>query len=138
MAKQQSKCFIGIDVSKQQLEVAVHESAGQFRCANKVPAFGQLIVELIERRPALIVLEATGGLEVPVVSALQAAGLPVVVVNPRRVRDFARALGQLASKKSISHPWFRSSVTMSTSIVTPSRSNWTSSSIRLSSRENPY
>jgi transposase len=47
-------------------------------------------------RPALIVLEATGGLEIPVVAALHAAGLPVVVVNPRQVRDFAKALGQLA------------------------------------------
>lgn len=96
MAKKKSKSFIGIDVSKQQLEVAVHESDCQFRCANKVNAFGKLIVELIEQRPALIVLEATGGLEIPVVSALHAAGLPVVVVNPRQVRDFAKALGQLA------------------------------------------
>lgn len=96
MAKKKSKSFIGIDVSKQQLEVAVHESDCQFRCANEVNAFGKLIVELIDWRPALIVLEATGGLELPVVNALQAAGLPVVVVNPRQVRDFAKALGQLA------------------------------------------
>ena len=96
MTKKESKSFIGIDVSKQQLEVAVHERDCQFRCANKVPAFGKLIVELIDWRPALIVLEATGGMEIPVVSALHAAGLPVVVVNPRQVRDFAKALGQLA------------------------------------------
>ena len=96
MAKKKLKSFIGIDVSKQQLEVAVHESDCQFRCANKVNAFGKLIVELIERQPALIVLEATGGLEIPVVSALHAAGLPIVVVNPRQVRAFAKALGQLA------------------------------------------
>ena len=96
MAKKKSKSFIGIDVSKQQLEVAVHESDCQFRCANKVNAFGKLIVALIDWRPALIVLEATGGLEIPLVSALHAAGLPVVVVNPRQVRDFAKALGQLA------------------------------------------
>ena len=96
MAKKKLKSFIGIDVSKQQLEVAVHESDCQFRCANEVNAFGKLIVELIERQPALIVLEATGGLEIPVVSALHAAGLPIVVVNPRQVRDFAKALGQLA------------------------------------------
>ena len=96
MAKKKSKSFIGIDVSKQQLEVAVHERDCQFRCANKVPAFGKLIVELIDWRPALVVLEATGGLEIPVVNALQAVGLPVVVVNPRQVRDFAKALGQLA------------------------------------------
>jgi transposase len=96
MAKKKSKSFIGIDVSKQQLEVAAHESDYQFRCPNKASAFGELIAELISLRPALIVLEATGGLEIPVVSALHAAGLPVVVVNPRQVRDFAKALGQLA------------------------------------------
>lgn len=96
MSKKKSKPFIGIDVSKQMLEVAVHESDYQFRCANKASAFGDLIVELITLRPALIVLEATGGLEIPVAAALHAAGLPVVVVNPRQVRDFAKALGQLA------------------------------------------
>jgi len=94
MTKKKSKSFIGIDVSKQQLEVAAHESDYQFRCPNKASAFGELIAELM--RPALIVLEATGGLEIRVVSALHAAGLPVVVVNPRQVRDFAKALGQLA------------------------------------------
>jgi transposase len=88
--------FIGIDVSKQQLEVAVHERDYQFRCPNKMDSFGALCAELIDLRPALIVLEATGGLEMPVVNALQAAGLPVLVVNPRQVRAFAKALGQLA------------------------------------------
>jgi transposase len=96
MARKKSRSFIGIDVSKQQLEVAAHESDYQFRCANKASAFGELSAELIAMRPALVVLEATGGLEIPVVSALHAAGLPVVVVNPRQVRDFAKALGQLA------------------------------------------
>jgi transposase len=96
MSKKKSKSFIGIDVSKKLLEVAAHESDYQFRCPNKASAFGELITELITLRPALIVLEATGGLEIPVVAALHAAGLPVVVVNPRQVRDFAKALGQLA------------------------------------------
>jgi transposase len=96
MFQKKSKAFIGIDVSKQLLEVAAHESDYQFSCANKASAFGELIVELIALRPALIVLEATGGLEIPVTAALHAAGLPVVVINPRQVRDFAKALGQLA------------------------------------------
>jgi transposase len=96
MSKKKSKSFIGIDVSKQQLEVAVHESDYKFHCPNKISSFGQLIAELIDLQPALIVLEATGGLEIPVVSALHAVGLPVVVVNPRQVRDFAKALGQFA------------------------------------------
>jgi transposase len=96
MSKKKSKSFIGIDVSKEQLEVAGHESEYKFRCPNKISSFGQLIAELIVLRPTLIVLEATGGLEIPVVNALHAVGLPVVVVNPRQVRDFAKALGQLA------------------------------------------
>ena len=96
MPKKQAKTFIGIDVSKQLLEVAVHEHDYHFRCANKTSAFGELVAELIALRPALIVLEATGGLERTVVATLHHSGLPVVVVNPRQVRDFAKALGQLA------------------------------------------
>ena len=96
MSKQPAKTFIGIDVSKQWLEMAAYERDYQFRCANKANAFAALLAELIDLRPALIVLEATGGLERAVVAVLHGAGLPVVVVNPRQVRDFARALGQLA------------------------------------------
>jgi transposase len=96
MSKKKSKSFVGIDVSKQQLEVAMHKSDFKFRCPNKISSFGQLIAELLVLRPALIVLEATGGLEIPVVNALHGVGLPVVVVNPRQVRDFAKALGQFA------------------------------------------
>lgn len=96
MSKKQAKTFIGIDVSKQWLEVAVHEQDYQFRCANRASAFAALLAELIDLRPALIVLEATGGLERAVVAALHGVGLPVVVVNPRQVRHFASALGQLA------------------------------------------
>jgi len=90
------KTFIGIDVSKAFLEVAVHQRQPRFTVANKASAFPELIAELVGLRPKLIVLEATGGLEIPVVSALFAAGLPVVVVNPRQIRDFAKATGQLA------------------------------------------
>lgn len=90
------KNSIGIDVSKALLEVAAHNSDYRFRCPNKESAFAELIAELVVLRPKLIVLEATGGLEIPVTAALYAAGLPVVVVNPRQVRDFAKALGQLA------------------------------------------
>ena len=101
MAKKQAKTFIGIDVSKQLLEVAAHEHNYQFRCANKPSAFPSLLAEFIVLRPTLIVLEATGGLERAVVAALHGAGLPVVVVNPRQVRDFARALGQLAKTERL-------------------------------------
>jgi transposase len=90
------KTNIGIDVSKQLLEVAVHESDFRYHCPNQARAFAELRAELIALRPARIVLEATAGLEKPVVAALHAAGLPVVVVNPRQVRAFAKAIGQLA------------------------------------------
>jgi transposase len=96
MSTKKSQTYIGIDVSKALLEVAAHESSYQFRCPNNPSAFAALIAELIPLRPALIVLEATGGWETRVTAALHAAGLPVVVINPRQVRDFARAAGQLA------------------------------------------
>jgi len=90
------KSYIGIDVSKQLLEVAVHEHKFRYHCPNKPSAFVELVTEMIALRPARIVVEATGGLEKPLVAALQAASLPVVVINPRQVRAFAKALGQLA------------------------------------------
>lgn len=96
MTKKKSRAVVGIDVSKELLEVAVHESSYHFRCLNKGSAFANLIAELVDLRPKLIVLEATGGLEKPVVNALRGVGLPTAVVNPRQVRDFAKALGQLA------------------------------------------
>jgi len=94
MAKRKS--YIGIDVSKQLLEVAVYESDFHYCCPNQASAFAALLAELIALRPARIVLEATGGLEKPLLTFLQTAGLPVVVINPRQVRDFAKAIGQLA------------------------------------------
>ena len=74
----------------------VHQSDFHFRYPNDPKQFPALITELIVLRPARIVLEATGGLERPLLQALHALGLPVVLVNPRQVRDFAKALGHLA------------------------------------------
>ena len=97
MTNKNSHCSsIGIDVSKQLLEVAVHKSDYHFRCANDPAKFPALIAELVALAPVRIVLEATGGLEVPLLRALGAIGLPVVLVNPRQVRDFAKALGLFA------------------------------------------
>jgi transposase len=94
--KKPSPSWIGIDVSKRILEVAVHKSDYHFRLPNEPAKFPDLICELIALRPARVVLEATGGLEKPLFQTLRAVGLPVVLVNPRQVRDFAKALGQLA------------------------------------------
>ncbi len=94
--KKSQRSWIGIDVSKQLLEVAVHKSDYHFRVPNDPKKFPTLIAELIALRPARIVLEATGGLEIPLLQALHTVGLPVVLINPRQVRDFAKALGLLA------------------------------------------
>ena len=88
--------YAGIDVSKANLEVAVRPTSQRWSVANKEKGISRLVVRLQALSPALIVLEATGGLELPIVAALGTAGLPVVVVNPRQVRDFARATGKLA------------------------------------------
>ena len=95
-ATKKRRSFIGIDVSKKLLEVGVHQSDYHFRCPNDPKNFSALITELISLRPARILLEATGGLERALLQALHGADLPVVVVNPRQVRDFAKALGWLA------------------------------------------
>jgi transposase len=88
--------FVGVDVAKAELVVAVRPSGAQWTVANDEPGRRTLIARLTAERPQLLVLEATGGYELPAVAALVAAGLPVVVVNPRQVRDFARSTGQLA------------------------------------------
>jgi transposase len=92
--------FVGIDVSQSQLDVAVRPGA-RFSVSNDEPGRATLAAQLCRLAPVLIVLEATGGLEVPLAGALAADGLPVVVVNPRRVRDFARATGQLAKTDAL-------------------------------------
>jgi transposase len=93
--------FVGIDVAKASLEVAVHQPADRWAVDYTDPAVATLVARLTALTPALIVLEATGGLEVPLVGALAAASLPVVVVNPRQVRDFAKATGRLAKTDTL-------------------------------------
>jgi transposase len=93
--------FIGIDVAKASLDIAIHPEGTVWSCHNEEAKFTALVKQLRQREPKLIVLEATGGLELPAVAALASAGLPVVVVNPRQVRDFAKATGQLAKTDRI-------------------------------------
>ena|SRR6185437_2772258 len=88
-------CFVGMDVSQDTVDVAVQPGTA-FRIVNDEPGVAAAVERLQELQPTLIVLEATGGLEVPLAGALAAVGLPVVVIHPRQVRDFARATGQLA------------------------------------------
>lgn len=88
--------FVGVDVSKDQLDVAVGAEGPTWTVANDEAGVAALLENLGARPCELVVLEATGGFEVAVTTALAAAGLPVVVINPRQARDFARATGQLA------------------------------------------
>lgn len=88
--------FVGIDVSKKQLDVAVFPKGAAWSTLNEDASHQGLVKALTRLRPALVVLEATGGYETAVAFALIEAGLPVAVVNPRQVRDFAKATGRLA------------------------------------------
>lgn len=88
--------FVGIDVSKARLDVASHPAGATQSVANDEMGIKTLVDRLRAVKPVLIVLEATGGIERSVVRALVAAELPVTVANPRQVRDFAKATGQLA------------------------------------------
>ena len=93
--------FVGIDVSKAGLDVAVRPEGNREFVANDAAGIEILIERLRELQPALIVLEATGGVERAVTRALASAEFPVVVINPRQVRDFAKATGQLAKTDTI-------------------------------------
>jgi len=96
-----AEVFVGIDVSKKRLDVATHPAQETWACANDGPGIARLVERLEALQPAGVVLEATGGLQLPVVAALVVARLPVTVVNPRQVRDFARATGKLAKTDTL-------------------------------------
>ena len=94
-------CFVGIDVAKAQLDIAVRPSGERWAVPNDADGVVTLVERLQPLHPTLIVLEATGGLERVATAVLAMAGLPVVVVNPRQARDFARATGQLAKTDAL-------------------------------------
>ena len=93
--------FVGIDVSKATLDVALRPSGEPWRSTNDEAGIAEVIGRLQPLAPHLLVLEATGGLERLAVAALALAGLSVVVVNPRQVRDFAKATGRLAKTDAL-------------------------------------
>lgn len=96
----ESPQYVGIDVSKDALDVAIGDRPS-FRVPNNPEGFNQLRSRLREHAVCLVVLEATGGLEVPCAAALATAGLPTAVINPRQARDFAKATGRLAKTDAI-------------------------------------
>jgi len=93
--------FVGIDVAKDHLDVHVLPSGAAWSVGNDEAGHHDLIAKLLELKPELIVLEATGGYQTPVVVELALHALAVAVVNPRQVRDYAKALGQLAKTDKI-------------------------------------
>jgi transposase len=93
--------WIGIDVSKATLDVYVHPSGAAWQVPQTSAQVDALVEQLVALKPERIVLEASGGYQTAVVAALASRALPVVVVNPRQVRDFARAIGQLAKTDRI-------------------------------------
>ena len=94
-------CFVGIDVAKAQRDMALRPSGERWAVPHDASGVATLVAQLQVRPPPLMVLEATGGLERAVTSAWATAGLPVVGVHPRQVRDCARATGQLATTDAL-------------------------------------
>ncbi len=92
---------IGIDVSKDRLDIATHPSRDTFVVARNEEGLKDLIARLAPLSPQAVAVEATGGYETVVAATLSAAGLPVLVVNPAQVRAFARALGKRAKTDPI-------------------------------------
>jgi transposase len=93
--------FVGVDISKANLDVGFDPVRTVRRFANDEAGRSECVSHLLEQRPRLIVVEATGGFETQFASAVRAAGLTVAVVNPRQVRDFARATGVLAKTDAL-------------------------------------
>ena len=95
------QCFVGIDVAKAQLDIALRPTGERWAVAHDDVGIAALVAQLQAMPPTLIVLEATGGYQRAVVAALAAAGLPVAGVNPRQARDLANATGQLATTEAL-------------------------------------
>ena len=93
---EKEKVYVGIDVAKASMNVAVHQSEQRWSFTNDDSGIIQAVSTMQGLTPALVVLEATGGIELTLVAVLAAAGLSVVVANPRQIRDFAKATGKLA------------------------------------------
>jgi transposase len=93
--------FVGIDVAKDRLDIHVRPSGESFTVARDGEGLVTLVDRLKQITPVLVVLEATGGFEITVAAAVGSAGLPLAVVNPRQIRDFARATGKLAKTDAL-------------------------------------
>jgi transposase len=96
-----TELFVGIDVSKDSLEIGIYPSMEAYRVPNSDPGLDELVLRLEALGAQLIVCEATGGYETLAVSRLAAAKRPILVANARHVRDFAKSIGKLAKTDAI-------------------------------------
>jgi transposase len=96
-----SQVFVGIDVAKAQLDIALRPSGERWAVTNDDAGIAALVTRLQAIAPQLIVLDATGTYQRAAVAALSVAGLPVAVVNPRQARDFAKATGPVAKTEAL-------------------------------------
>lgn len=95
------KNYIGVDVSKDTLDVAIYETGKKWRSTNNETGISELVAAISELTAELVVMESTGGYEIQLAYALNRAGIPCAVVNPRETRDFARATKKLAKTDTI-------------------------------------
>ena len=98
---EQHDIYVGIDVAKARVDVSVRPGGDRWEVPNDEAGIAALVAQMQQLNPVALVLEASGGLELPLEAALAAASLPVVVVNPRQVRVFAKATGRLAKTHSL-------------------------------------
>jgi transposase len=99
--KPRAPCFVGIDVAKDHLDLACRPEDTRWRVANDGAGIAQCLAQLRQLKPLLIVLEATGGWQGALVAALAVSKLPFAVMNPRQIRDFAKATGELAKTDAL-------------------------------------
>lgn len=97
----QEQVFIGIDISKKQLDVATRPVMAHFQVDNDDQGIADLVKRLLELKPQLVLLEASGGFETLAAASLRQADLPAQIINPRQVREFACSTGKLAKTDKI-------------------------------------
>ena len=98
---EQEVTYVGIDVAKAQVDVAIRPTNDRWEIPRDEAGIRKLVSQMKTLEPVMVLMEASGGLELPLVAALAAEAVPVVVVNPRQVRDFARATGKLAKTDAL-------------------------------------
>lgn len=98
---EEGKVYVGIDVAKASMEVAIHQTEQRWGISNDEAGIKQAVARIQGLVPEIVVLEATGGFELPLATALAVAKVSVAIVNPRQVRDFAKASGKLAKTDTL-------------------------------------